>query len=1195
MIIERLDLIAHGRFNQVSLDLSAGPRRFHIVYGANESGKSTTLRAIGDLLFGYPTQSFDAYRFQYRDLRVGGRLIEPETSTVLDCVRRKGISNTLSAKEGGTPNAAECDRMLGAMLQNITREVFQQQYGITRDDLVAGGSQIIHGAGDLGEILFSAGAGFDSLKALRSNIKENLKAIYNDRRNANSRIRELLAQWVSLKNELQAQSLPPRQYVETRDKLDLANRLVKTLTESLSAARREHASLSTMKQALPSVISRRRYLAEIQPLRSTVLLDQGFSDSRRSVNDQWIVATQRSKSLTESAGRLKQQISEIDVEDIWIDHQTAIERLVNDVSAHRQSVIFCGETQTKIAQLCDEVADLSNHLGIDDAAGDVPVHGLATAAREELMTLANQSSGVNLEVTGAQARHNQAATNLRRLESTLASGETPISRAVLEEAIRHVGNPQALVTAKSRAVNEVTSARDDANTQLDRLFGFVGTLEEAMSLAIPNAETLKAMAGEIEQTTRQFNTCRDAAGTAGKKVEAVDRRLHQTKANVAVPSNDEFDAIRLGRDTLIDSLLSCTMSNEHFGHADALQLKQQIESLDRFHELRHQHHDILLRMESDTNELIAAKELAQSANQSCDDAQAWCARLNHDWTTLWREIGVKAGPVDEMRNWFSIHLGVIAAGNELDAARRRLQSAVDDIEQANTTLRAAMITCGKKPSCMLVPAGLGSDRTLFDDEDTIGDSQDDNALSLISLHAEAFALSKALETIQQDHAKIVTQCDLAKAEVSKSESDLSTAERKRQDWQKRWGAAIVPLRSLGRVLPESISTMLERVETIGRLRREIETLRFEADRSVASQTVFQNDVFRIYRTCTGKLSTVDDDIFSIIGRLDTNVGQHTDAKKRLDLLRGNWQQTDREQECVNDELQVIQRKRTALCREAQCERFEDLESCERRSDEFRALKEKLDEVEQNLVNFAGGESLESFLTRAGAMDVHSIDEKMETLRLDIESLDASRIAAVESAAIMRGEFERMTGTETASDLRQKQQELLVKIRRDADEYGRLVIANEMLSKAIALYCQRNQGEVLSLASEYFSRLTCRQYVRLDVQPDDQDIPRLYAIESLEGKTVPAERLSCGAADALYLSLRIASLETQITSRRPVPLIMDDCLIQLDDGRASEAMAILSELSERTQIIMFTHHRHLVDLARDRLGANDYHLHELSAS
>jgi len=36
MIIERLDLIAFGQFTGVALDLSAGPNRFHIVYGPNE-------------------------------------------------------------------------------------------------------------------------------------------------------------------------------------------------------------------------------------------------------------------------------------------------------------------------------------------------------------------------------------------------------------------------------------------------------------------------------------------------------------------------------------------------------------------------------------------------------------------------------------------------------------------------------------------------------------------------------------------------------------------------------------------------------------------------------------------------------------------------------------------------------------------------------------------------------------------------------------------------------------------------------------------------------------------------------------------------------------------------------------------------------------------------------------------------------
>ncbi|MEM9645566.1 MAG: AAA family ATPase, partial [Planctomycetota bacterium] len=61
MIIKQLDLIAFGRFTDVSLDLSAGPRRFHLIYGPNESGKSTSLRAITALFYGIPTKSTDDF------------------------------------------------------------------------------------------------------------------------------------------------------------------------------------------------------------------------------------------------------------------------------------------------------------------------------------------------------------------------------------------------------------------------------------------------------------------------------------------------------------------------------------------------------------------------------------------------------------------------------------------------------------------------------------------------------------------------------------------------------------------------------------------------------------------------------------------------------------------------------------------------------------------------------------------------------------------------------------------------------------------------------------------------------------------------------------------------------------------------------------------------------------------------------
>ena len=53
--------------------------------------------------------------------------------------------------------------------------------------------------------------------------------------------------------------------------------------------------------------------------------------------------------------------------------------------------------------------------------------------------------------------------------------------------------------------------------------------------------------------------------------------------------------------------------------------------------------------------------------------------------------------------------------------------------------------------------------------------------------------------------------------------------------------------------------------------------------------------------------------------------------------------------------------------------------------------------------------------------------------------------------------------------------------------------------------------------------------------------------------------------------------------------MDDILVQFDDRRAEATLDALLELSRETQVIFFTHHRHLVDLARSRLNdAADVH-------
>ena len=89
MRIAQLQLIAYGPFRGLDLDLSAPG--IHVVFGRNEAGKSTTLRAITGLLYGIDTRTLDAHVHKPAELRIGGTLVGDDGARVR-VVRRKGVS-----------------------------------------------------------------------------------------------------------------------------------------------------------------------------------------------------------------------------------------------------------------------------------------------------------------------------------------------------------------------------------------------------------------------------------------------------------------------------------------------------------------------------------------------------------------------------------------------------------------------------------------------------------------------------------------------------------------------------------------------------------------------------------------------------------------------------------------------------------------------------------------------------------------------------------------------------------------------------------------------------------------------------------------------------------------------------------------------------------------------------------------------
>ena len=134
--------------------------------------------------------------------------------------------------------------------------------------------------------------------------------------------------------------------------------------------------------------------------------------------------------------------------------------------------------------------------------------------------------------------------------------------------------------------------------------------------------------------------------------------------------------------------------------------------------------------------------------------------------------------------------------------------------------------------------------------------------------------------------------------------------------------------------------------------------------------------------------------------------------------------------------------------------------------------------------------------------------------------------------------------------------------------------------------------VVALAGDYFRLMTGGRFVRLQVD-EDNDAPLLLA-QSAQGKAMEVAALSEGTADQLYLSLRLAALELQRQPDRMMPLVLDDVLMTADDERAAAMFCALEKFAVRAQVMVFTHHQHLLGLASGAVAGQGLKIHRLAA-
>ena len=154
-----------------------------------------------------------------------------------------------------------------------------------------------------------------------------------------------------------------------------------------------------------------------------------------------------------------------------------------------------------------------------------------------------------------------------------------------------------------------------------------------------------------------------------------------------------------------------------------------------------------------------------------------------------------------------------------------------------------------------------------------------------------------------------------------------------------------------------------------------------------------------------------------------------------------------------------------------------------------------------------------------------------------------------------------SGSDLADQLAQKQEELA----RLQQEYDAIALAMTALEQANTILETRFSPALGARAAEIFSALTGGKYDKVLLSRD--------LILSAEAAGDPMSRsiqlLSQGAADQLYLAVRLAICDMVLPAEKHVPLILDDALVSFDDTRLRAALDYLLAESAQRQILLFT--------------------------
>ena len=1149
MKLTRLDLIAYGPFTNLSLEFPADGPGLHLIHGPNEAGKTSALRGLRCFFFKFPN-SLDNHKHEYPDMRVGATLVDASGAT-LSAIRRKAKVKTLRGPDDET---LVDDRVLDTFLGGQSESRFCSVFMSNLDELIKGGTDLINGKGDFGEILFGA-SGLSRLPEVRKVLETDAELLFKAGAGAkNPRINAALLSLDATRKDSDLAMLPSADWAATdRDHKEALAKLRSVRTE-LNRFEAEHRRLERLVAILPKLADRREAMSQLETIGTVPNLDAGFTERRLSAIATRAANAESAQLASTAIAGIETEIAAISVPERLLIESDTIGELREELGGIRKA----RGRRPKLVEQAAQADSLARTTLRDLAPGmkleDVESLRLSKAQKTAIQNLDRQREVI--EATTTKARDEVLSLTAKVAGRSLSSSLDTIRHLEtlnsLLAGIGPKGDPQARYDT---AMVELQRLETESTLALSRLPRWSGTLDELAARPVPADATVADLDHAMLKAVTAIEAADQAIRANAAEIATLDEQAAQARVGGDPPTEANLAQSRTVRDQGWHEVRLAWIEGQNLRPAPELALSYEhlVKSSDSLADALRREADRVAThtaREARRNRLIDA---AEGLKQVRSEAESAVEQTRSDWSAAWFAAGVKPGSPAEMRAWLASYRDLLTSAIKIRAARSDVQTQSHDIHIFRSELDSTLQALGEPPAA--------------------------------SSERPASLVARARAVIER--GELVRSLDAAKAL-------LEAAETRANEWKSRWADGVRPL-GLG---PEDATQvaldMIERLEGLFKNLEDVTRKRSEIDEIDAESSRFEATVMEIaQRVGLDSLGELPE---ALTERLVTALAEAESEKTRhetaLTRLKAEQKRLTAAEAMVRAQDSLL----AAFCREAGCDHVDQLPETEQRSNEARRWRDRVIEDDRQILAFGAGATLDEIARDATNVDAYSLPDQLHDLEEQIAALQTQTGELNQEVGRLQERLNAMDGGATASDANEKARQWLAKIEADVEQYARLKLASAMLRKAIDRYRDRHQGPILNRLGGLFAGLTAGSFANVVLEDDESNATNPGILKGVRSgqppKTVPVDGMSQGTADALYLAVRLATLETYLDAHEPMPFIVDDILVHFDDARAAAALMALLELSQRTQVLFFTHHRHLIDLAEKALPKQSWQLHEL---